>query len=154
MIRTFFNCQFQTCAANSSFFAHKCLHLEQAISYCLVYEWCRIEGLSNCLKLKEILLHNNCITRISNLSHLTNLRVLWLANNLIRWVDGLENLQLKELNLARNPLTQLGNILKVKSLKYLNVSATDIGSFKVISVFHTYDLQGSYLLCRSVYKSK
>ncbi|BFI30707.1 hypothetical protein MPTK2_3g14780 [Marchantia polymorpha subsp. ruderalis] len=92
----------------------------------------RIEGLSNCLKLKEILLHNNCITRISNLSHLTNLRVLWLANNLIRWVDGLENLQLKELNLARNPLTQLGNILKVKSLKYLNVSATDIGSFKEI----------------------
>ncbi|CAM6128668.1 unnamed protein product [Calypogeia fissa] len=93
----------------------------------------RIEGLSNCLKLKELYLHNNCITRITNLSHLSGLRVLWLANNLIKWVEGLENLQIKELNMAKNPLCQLGKILKINTLKYLNVSGTGIGSFKEIS---------------------
>jgi hypothetical protein len=51
-------------------------------------------------------------------------------------VEGLDNLQVKELNVAKNPLGQLGNLLKLKTLKSLNVSATFIGSFKVSYKFH------------------
>lgn len=96
---------------------------------------CRIEGLGNCLKLKELFLHSNRIARISGISHLTALEVLWLSNNEIRWVEGLGELPLKELSLAKNPISQLGEILNMKSLEFLNVAATNIGSFKVIKLF-------------------
>lgn len=58
--------------------------------------------------------------------------MLWLSNNEIRTVDGLGDLRLKELSLARNPISQLGEVLNMKELEFLNVSATNIGSFKVV----------------------
>lgn len=93
---------------------------------------CRIEGLGNCLKLKELFLHSNRINRITGISHLPNLEVLWLSNNEIRNVEGLGDLPLKELSLARNPISQLGEVLNMKELEFLNVAATNIGSFKVV----------------------
>lgn len=98
---------------------------------------CRIEGLGNCMKLKELFLHSNRINRITGISHLTNLDVLWLSNNEIRNVDGLGDLRLKELSLARNPISQLGEVLNMKELEFLNVAATNIGSFKVILPIYT-----------------
>ncbi|KAG0570673.1 hypothetical protein KC19_6G179500 [Ceratodon purpureus] len=92
----------------------------------------RIEGLGNCLKLKELFLHSNRINRITGISHLPNLEVLWLSNNEIRNVEGLGDLPLKELSLARNPISQLGEVLNMKDLEFLNVAATNIGSFKEI----------------------
>lgn len=92
----------------------------------------RIEGLGNCLKLKELLLHSNRINRITGVSHLPNLEVLWLSNNEICNAEGLGDLPLKELSLARNPISQLGEVLNMKELEFLNVAATNIGSFKEI----------------------
>ncbi|XP_024365341.1 uncharacterized protein [Physcomitrium patens] len=92
----------------------------------------RMEGLGNCLKLKELFLHSNRINRISGIAHLTNLEVLWLSNNEILNVEGLGNIPLKELSLAKNPISQLGEVLNMKELEFLNVAATNIGSFKEI----------------------
>lgn len=47
-------------------------------------------------------------------------------------MDGLGDLRLKELSLARNPISQLGEVLNMKELEFLNVAATNIGSFKVV----------------------
>lgn len=81
-------------------------------------------------------MHSNRINRITGIAHLTNLDVLWLSNNEIRIVDGLGDLRLKELSLARNPINQLGEVLSMKELEFLNVAATNIGSFKVVLSLH------------------
>lgn len=87
-------------------------------------------------QLRDVFLHSNQINRITGIAHLTNLEVLWLSNNEIHTVEGLGDLPLKELSLAQNPISQLGEVLNMKSLEFLNVASTDIGSFKVVFILN------------------
>lgn len=63
-----------------------------------------------------------------------------MSNNEILNVEGLGNIPLKELSLAKNPISQLGEVLNMKELEFLNVAATNIGSFKVVPCFNLSNL--------------
>ena len=61
------------------------------------------------------------------------LQTLWLSDNAISSIEGLSTLtNLTELNLARNDITSLGNVLHhISTLRTLNVADNPIGGFNV-----------------------
>lgn len=67
------------------------------------------------------------------LNQLLCLQILWLADNKIFALEGLDSLTgLKELNLARNKISHVGDgIAKLTALNTLNLAHNRISSFKV-----------------------
>lgn len=61
-----------------------------------------MEGLGNCLKLKEFFFYSNWINCIFGIVYFINFEVLWLLNNEILNVEGFGNIFLKEFSLVKN----------------------------------------------------
>lgn len=99
----------------------------------------KLEGLKNCRNLKKLYLYSNQLNKIQNLEQL-NLDVLWLNDNKISIIEvrkklltflsfclnnfiilkGLSHMSdLIDLNLAKNAITNIGNIL-IHIILYLN----------------------------------
>ena len=75
-----------------------------------------------------LILKGNRITVISGLADLRFLKILDLSNNLIQSIQGLENLNIRELNLEGNKLTTLDGLTSLEKLTSLNVSKNLIES--------------------------
>jgi dynein assembly factor 1, axonemal len=61
-------------------------------------------------KLRCLFLQQNCITTIENISSLAQLNTLNVSNNLLKRIDGLDNLNLKTLQVTHNYLTTADDI--------------------------------------------
>ena len=92
----------------------------------------RIEGLTACKKLKSLLLYSNKIVKMENLAHL-NLAKLWLNNNKIAKIEGIQHMsELKDLNVARNCISTIGESLTgLNKLETLNLAGNQIENFQV-----------------------
>ena len=91
-----------------------------------------IEDLGSNLKkhpfIECLTLRGNKITVISGLADLRFLKVLDLSNNLIQSIQGLDKLNIRELNLEGNKLTTLDGLSSLEKLTSLNVSKNEIES--------------------------
>lgn len=87
-----------------------------------------MQGLDDCRKLRKLYLYSNRIRRIENLSHCSQLEILWLSDNQIVVLEGLEKLtMLRELNLARNLVDQIGDALTPNTrLEVLNLADNQV----------------------------
>lgn len=78
--------------------------------------------------LEVLLLSNNSIEKIEGLSSLQYLKVLDLSHNTIRNIENLENMNITELNMSNNKLTDLKGLQACSRLSVLNVANNDIQS--------------------------
>lgn len=93
------------------------------------------KGFDHCVKLQELSLENNCISKLEGISKLTQLKRLCLGNNLISTLEntGIHYLvQLTYLSLEGNRLSSLLGLQKMSTLVELYVGNNIISSVREI----------------------
>lgn len=93
------------------------------------------KGFDHCMKLQELSLENNCISKLEGISKLTQLKRLCLGNNLISTLEntGIHYLvQLTYLSLEGNRLSSLLGLQKMSTLVELYVGNNIISSVREI----------------------
>lgn len=112
------------------------------------------KGFDHCVKLQELSLENNCISKLEGISKLTQLKRLCLGNNLISTLEntGIHYLvQLTYLSLEGNRLSSLLGLQKMSTLVELYVgnniisSVREIFYLKVSYVFVCFTVKCEYI---------
>lgn len=73
------------------------------------------------------------ISSLADITHMPNLKVLSLYGQQITDVSALKDMELEELGLGYNPLTDLEPLTGNSSIRYLNLAALDITDISVLS---------------------
>jgi hypothetical protein len=97
----------------------------------------KIEGLT-LPHLRELLLHENKITKIENLQGCPRLQKLWLFNNQITKIENLHCVgDLRELWLQHNKITQVAGLESLVNLQVLALSANRVADFRELQKLAT-----------------